>query len=84
MISNYITTYMHLQVFFYISLGFFTFHKKSERSLLQESAQRVEKVSTRWETSKKVGIFFVLAFVGGQEYARVQERKKQASARLSR
>ena len=46
--------------------------------------QRVEKVSTRWETSKKVGIFFVLAFVGVQEYDRVQERKKQASTRLSR
>ena len=24
--------------------------------------QRVEKVSTRWQTSKKVGIFFVLTF----------------------
>ena len=38
MISNYITIYIHLQVFFYFSLGFFTFYKKSERSLLQESA----------------------------------------------
>ena len=33
--------------------------------------QRVEKVSTRWETSKKVGIFFVLTFVGVRGYARV-------------
>ena len=44
--------------------------------------QRVEKVSTRWETSKKVGIFFVLAFVGVQGYARVRERKKQAQGFL--
>ena len=28
------------------------------------SFQRVEKVSTRWQTSKKVGIFSVLTFVG--------------------
>ena len=40
--------------------------------------QRDEKVSARCETSKKVGIFFVLAFVGVQRYDRVQERKKQA------
>ena len=47
-------------------------------------AQRVETFSTRWETAKKVGIFFVLAFVGVRGYARVRERKKQASTRLSR
>ena len=33
--------------------------------------QRVEKISTRWQTSKKVGIFFVLTFVGVQRYDRV-------------
>ena len=46
--------------------------------------QRVEKVSTRWQRSKKVGRFFVFAFVGVRGYARVQKRKKQESTRHSR
>ena len=67
----------------------YTFHQedyflRKKRANTRFFLQRVEKVSARWETSKKVGIFFVLAFVGVRGYARVRERKKQASTRLSR
>ena len=51
---------------------------------VNDRIQRVDKMSTRWQSSKKEVIFCQIEFVGVRGYGRVQFGRKQATARETR